>query len=99
MTDTAIAEHEAAVQRVRSLHRRSKAIFTWEDNGYRYEAPGPECDGGPGAHECGCWGSQQVEYVCAECHRLGSRAPGIYDYTWPCPTMKAIDGEHSEGVA
>lgn len=83
--------HEA-IQRVRDLHRRSSAVFSWRD-GPSYEDPCPECDGKPGVHECGCWADRQIEYVCAECHRLGSRSRGIYDYTWPCRTIQALEGE------
>lgn len=85
-----IEELEVTIQRVRDLHQRSYAVFSWKDGAVRYNEPCPECDGKPGVHECGCWADRQIEYVCAECHRLGSKSSGISDYTWPCPTIEAL---------
>lgn len=79
----------AALEGVMALHRRAHAVFSWQ-TGSRYEDPCPDCDGKAGVHDCGCWADSDIEYVCAECHRLGPRPPGVYDYTHPCPTIKAI---------
>jgi len=79
-----------ALTKVLELHRRAHAVFSWA-SGQRYEEPCPECDGRAGVHPCGCWADSDIEYVCAECHRLGSSAKGVYDYTYPCPTVRAID--------
>ena len=77
-------------QPIRELHRPVHAVFNWAD-GPRYEEPCETCHGAPGVHECGCWADTQLEYVCAECHRLGSGSKGVYDYTYPCPTIQALD--------
>ena len=77
-------------QPIRELHRPVHAVFSWAD-GPRYEEPCETCHGAPGVHECGCWADTQLEYVCAECHRLGSGSKGVYDYTWPCPTIQALN--------
>lgn len=79
----------AQIERVRELHKRAHAVGT--RTGLRYEDPCPDCDGKKGAHDCGCWGAFDTEFVCAECHRLGSDARGVYDYTYPCPTIQALD--------
>ena len=81
------------VEAVKALHRPAHAVFSWNTNGARYEDPCPECHGAPGVHPCGCWADTQIEYVCAECHRLGSGSLRVYDYTYPCPTIRALDGE------
>ena len=78
-------------QPIRELHRPVHAVFSWAD-GPRYEEPCETCHGALGVHECGCWADTQLEYVCAECHRLGSGSKGVYDYTWPCPTMALLEG-------
>lgn len=94
---TRVEDLEATIQRVRDLHKRTHAVFSWQ-GGIRYDDPCPTCDGKPGApgeHECGCWADQQIEYVCAECHRLGALSSGIYDYTWPCPTIQTIEGDQT----
>ena len=78
-------------QPIRELHRPVHAVFSWAD-GPRYEEPCETCHGAPGVHECGCWADTQLEYVCAECHRLGSGSKGVYDYTWPCPTIALLEG-------
>ena len=78
-------------QPIRELHRPVHAVFSWAD-GPRYEEPCETCHGAPGVHECGCWADTQIEYVCAECHRLGSGSKGVYDYTWPCPTIALLEG-------
>ena len=78
-------------QPIRDLHRPVHAVFSWAD-GPRYEEPCETCHGAPGVHECGCWADTQLEYVCAECHRLGSGSKGVYDYTWPCPTIALLEG-------
>ena len=90
---TAAAPHLRAEweQPIRELHRPVHAVFSWAD-GPRYEEPCETCHGAPGVHECGCWADTQLEYVCAECHRLGSGSKGVYDYTWPCPTMALLEG-------
>lgn len=80
------------VEAVRALHRPSHAVFSW-NGGTRYEDPCPECHGAPGVHACGCWADTQIEYVCAECHRLGCGSREVYDYAYPCPTIRALDGE------
>ena len=89
---TAAAPHLRAAweQPIRELHRPVHAVFSWAD-GPRYEEPCETCHGAPGVHECGCWADTQLEYVCAECHRLGSGSKGVYDYTWPCPTIQALN--------
>ena len=89
---TAAAPHLRAAwaEEVRELHRPVHAVFNWAD-GPRYEEPCETCHGAPGVHECGCWADTQLEYVCAECHRLGSGSKGVYDYTYPCPTIQALD--------
>ena len=84
---------EQELEAVKALHRPAHAVFSWNTNGARYEDPCPECHGAPGVHPCGCWADTQIEYVCAECHRLGSGSRGVYDYVYPCPTMRALDGE------
>ena len=90
---TAAAPHLRAAweQPIRDLHRPVHAVFSWAD-GPRYEEPCETCHGAPGVHECGCWADTQLEYVCAECHRLGSSSKGVYDYTWPCPTIALLEG-------
>lgn len=90
---TAAAPHLRAAweQPIRELHRPVHAVFSWAD-GPRYEEPCETCHGAPGVHECGCWADTQLEYVCAECHRLGSGSKGVYDYTWPCPTIALLEG-------
>lgn len=86
----AFAEAREALEAVLALHVRKHAVFSWQ-LGPRYEDPCAECDGKAGVHECGCWADSDIEYVCAECHRLGARASGVYDYSWPCPTVRAIE--------
>lgn len=83
------------IDAAKALHRPAYAVFSW-NGGTRYEDPCPECHGAPGVHPCGCWADTQVEYVCAECHRLGCESRGVYDYDYPCPTIRALDGEVSE---
>ena len=78
-------------QPIRELHRPVHAVFSWAD-GPRYEEPCETCHGAPGVHECGCWADTQIEYVCAECHRLGSGSIGVYNYTYPCPTIAILEG-------
>ena len=89
---TAATPHLRAAweQPIRELHRPVHAVFSWDD-GPRYEEPCETCHGAPGVHECGCWADTQLEYVCAECHRLGSGSKGVYNYTYPCPTIQALD--------
>ena len=89
---TAAAPHLRAAweQPIRELHRPVHAVFSWA-SGARYEEPCETCYGAPGVHECGCWADTQLEYVCAECHRLGSGSKGVYNYTYPCPTIQALD--------
>ena len=89
---TAATPHLRAAweQPIRELHRPVHAVFNWAD-GPRYEEPCETCHGAPGVHECGCWADTQLEYVCAECHRLGGGSIGVYDYTYPCPTIQALD--------
>ena len=77
------------VEAVRALHRPAHAVFSW-NGGTIYEDPCPQCHGAPGVHPCGCWADTQLEYVCAECHRLGVLSKGVYDYTYPCPTIHAL---------
>lgn len=79
---------EAQAEQIKALHKRAHAVGT--RTGLRYEDPCPECDGKKGAHDCGCWGAFDTVFVCAECHRLGSGSKGVYDYTYPCPTIKAL---------
>lgn len=90
---TAATPHLRAAweQPIRKLHRPVHAVFSWAD-GPRYEDPCETCHGAPGVHECGCWADTPLEYVCAECHRLGSGSKGVYDYTWPCPTIALLEG-------
>ena len=90
---TAAAPHLRAAweQPIRELHRPVHAVFSWAD-GPRYEEPCETCHGAPGVHECGCWADTQIEYVCAECHRLGSGSIGVYNYTYPCPTVAILEG-------
>lgn len=83
-----------ALLRVLDLHRRAHAVFSW-NSGTKYEDPCPNCDGKAGVHDCGCWADRDIEYVCAECHRLGSRSSGVYDYAWPCATVRAATGDGS----
>lgn len=78
------------IDAVRALHRPSHAVFSW-NGGTRYEDPCPECHGAPGVHPCGCWADTQIEYVCAECHRLGCGSREVYDYDYPCPTIRALE--------
>ena len=78
------------VEAVKALHRPAHAVFSW-NGGTRYEDPCPQCHGAPGAHPCGCWADTHLEYVCAECHRLGVLSKGVYDYTYPCPTICALE--------
>ena len=78
------------VEAVRALHRPAHAVFSW-NGGTIYEDPCPQCHGAPGVHPCGCWADTQLEYVCAECHRLGVLSKGVYDYTYPCPTIRALE--------
>lgn len=80
---------EAALERVRALHRKAHAIFSWSEGGVRYEEPCENCNGAPGVHDCGCWADEQVEYVCAECDRGKGKHR---DSGWPCPTVQAIEG-------
>lgn len=87
---TAVPRLVAALEAVVAVHRRSHAVFNWA-LGVRYDEPCPECDGKAGVHPCGCWADSDVGFVCAECHRLGSGASGVYDYAWPCPTVRAIE--------
>lgn len=87
-----LGELQAQIQRVRGLHKRAHAIFNW-NTGIHYEEPCDSCDGKAGVHDCGCWADTDVEFVCAECHRLGSGSRGVYDYTYPCPTIKALGGD------
>lgn len=87
----------AAIERVRALHRRSHAVFSWASGGVRYEDPCPECDGKAGVHPCGCWAEVDIEYVCSEC-KVGTKGSSV---AWPCPTIAALDRapEPSRGVA
>ena len=78
------------IDAVKALHRPAHAVFSWT-GGTRYDDPCPECHGAPGVHPCGCWTDTQIEYVCAECHRLGMLSKGVYDYTYPCPTIHALE--------
>ena len=78
------------IDAVRALHRPAHAVFSW-NGGTIYEDPCPQCHGAPGVHPCGCWADTQLEYVCAECHRLGVLSKGVYDYTYPCPTICALE--------
>ena len=78
------------IDAVKALHRPAHAVFSW-NGGTIYEDPCPECHGAPGVHPCGCWTDTQIEYVCAECHRLGVLSRGVYDYTYPCPTIHALE--------
>lgn len=78
------------VDAVRALHRPAHAVFSW-NGGTRYEDPCPQCHGAPGVHPCGCWADTQLEYVCAECHSLGVLSKGVYDYDYPCPTIRALE--------
>ena len=78
------------VDAVKALHRPAHAVFSW-NGGTIYEDPCPQCHGAPGVHPCGCWADTQLEYVCAECHRLGVLSKGVYDYTYPCPTIHALE--------
>lgn len=75
---------EAALERVRALHRKAHAIFSWSEGGVRYEEPCENCNGAPGVHDCGCWADVQVEYVCAECDRDKGKHR---DSGWPCETI------------
>ena len=78
------------IDAVRALHRPAHAVFSW-NGGTRYEDPCPQCHGAPGVHPCGCWADTQIEYVCAECHSLGVLSKGVYDYTYPCPTIRTLE--------
>ena len=78
------------IDAVKALHRPAHAVFSW-NGGTIYEDPCPQCHGAPGVHPCGCWADTQLEYVCAECHRLGVLSKGVYDYTYPCPTIRALE--------
>ena len=90
---TAATPHLRAAweQPIRELHRPVHAVFSWAD-GPHYEEPCETCYGAPGVHECGCWADTQLEYVCVECHRLGSGSKGVYNCTYPCPTIALLEG-------
>lgn len=90
--ESRLAELQAQIERVRGLHKRAHAVGT--RTGLLYEDPCPECDGKKGTHDCGCWSDFDTDFVCAECHRLGSDAKGVYDYTYPCPTIQALGDEN-----
>lgn len=79
-----------ALGEVVAKHRRAHAVYA-HGQGSKYLDPCPDCDGKAGVHACGCWADTDIEYVCAECHRLGSLSTGVYDYTWPCPTIRALN--------
>jgi len=92
--ERAEAERDAALAReakVRELHRRTHAVFSWRD-GMRVDDPCPDCDGKAGVHPCGCWADEDAEFVCSECliGTKGSPAP------WPCPTIRALDADGKE---
>lgn len=80
-----------ALLRVLDIHRRAHPVFSW-NSGTKYEEPCPHCDGKAGVYDCGCWADSDMKYVCAECHRFGSRSSGVYDYGWPCATVRAVTG-------
>lgn len=84
---------EAQVARVKALHREAYGVFSWSKGGIQYEDPCPDCHGAAGVHPCGCWADQQIDYVCAECHRGGGKNV-VAD--WPCPTIRALEGENDE---
>lgn len=85
--DARITTLAQQVKKVRALHREAYAIFSWQ-SGLRYEDPCPDCHGAAGVHPCGCWTDQQVEYVCAECHRTQGGGPSA---AYPCKTILALD--------
>lgn len=91
-TDALLARFSFPSSPVYDIHRRAHAVFSW-NSGMKYEDPCPHCDGKAGVHDCGCWADSDVEYVCAECHRLGSRSSGVYNYAWPCATVRAVTGD------
>lgn len=86
----ALEAKTAEVDRVKALHRKALAVFSWSEGGVRYEAPCENCNGAPGVHACGCWADEQTEYVCAECDRDKGKHR---DSRWPCATIQAIEGE------
>ena len=79
---------EAALERVKALHRKALAVFSWSEGGVRYEEPCESCNGAPGVHPCDCWADEQTEYVCAECDRDKGKNR---DSSWPCATIQAIE--------
>lgn len=49
----------------------------------------PDCKGSPGVHECGCWRDEQETPVCGHCRGW----KGVGPVEWPCPTIRALDGD------
>ena len=81
----AVAEVEAVIERVRAMH------YPADNDGPR--TPRCEhCEGKAGAHPCGCWAERDRQPVCGECNapKRGARVD------WPCPTLRALDGEAGE---
>lgn len=69
---------------VQELHRPVQVVFSWTQGRILLD-PCPCCSGKAGIHPCGCWGEQDVEYVCATCRNDKGRHVGF-----PCETAKRV---------
>lgn len=78
---------------VLAIHKPVHRVFSWAAGGTTDYDPCPTCLGKAGVHECGCWGDEDITYVCAECDTTGRdsrRAP------WPCRTAIAVGIDPNE---
>lgn len=71
----------ARIERVRALHYEA-------DNTPSREPVCDQCHGKAGVHGCGCWADEDREPICGCCR--GTRGASV---PWPCPTIRALDGE------
>lgn len=69
---------------VQELHRPVQVVFSWTQGRILLD-PCPCCSGKAGIHPCGCWGEQDIEYVCATCRNDKGR-----HVDFPCETAKRV---------
>lgn len=69
---------------VQELHRPVQVVFSWTQGRILLD-PCPCCSGKAGIHPCGCWGEQDIEYVCATCRDDKGR-----HVDFPCETAKRV---------
>lgn len=69
---------------VQELHRPVQVVFSWTQGRILLD-PCPCCSCKAGIHPCGCWGEQDVEYVCTTCRNDKGR-----HLQFPCETAKRV---------